>query len=129
MTNSKYTSRQFYNDILEGTAITDTMKNFAKAAIAKMDEKNEKRKNGSNPTAKQKANAEIAKKILATMTPDTVLTSKSVMAEFGFDTSQAATGILSSMVNAGQVERFDYSPTGKKKDQCKGYRLPTTPEE
>ena len=66
MANStKKTQRDFYNEILNGYALTDEQKEFIKGRIAQLDKKSTSSK--GKETATQKANAELKDKILAEM--------------------------------------------------------------
>ena len=66
MANStKKTQRDFYNEILNGYALTDEQKEFIKSRIAQLDKKATSGK--GKETATQKANAELKDKILAEM--------------------------------------------------------------
>ena len=59
------TIREFYKGIIDSAA-SDELKDFATAALAKMDEKNEKRRN--TPTKAQKENEPLKAEILAVLT-------------------------------------------------------------
>ena len=63
------TNREFYTNIANGN-ITEAEKEFALAAIAKMDETNEKRKNKTSPKEKEKAaeNAKFDELVLGVLT-------------------------------------------------------------
>ena len=66
MANStKKTQRDFYNEILNGYALTDEQKEFIKGRIAQLDKKASS--SSGKQTATQKANAELKDKILAEM--------------------------------------------------------------
>ena len=66
MANStKKTQRDFYNEILNGYALTDEQREFIKGRIAQLDKKSTSSK--GKETATQKANAELKDKILAEM--------------------------------------------------------------
>ena len=63
------TNREFFTNIANGN-ITEAEKEFALAAIAKMDETNEKRKNKTSPKEKEKAaeNAKFDELVLGVLT-------------------------------------------------------------
>ena len=66
MANStKKTQRDFYNEILNGYALTDEQKEFIKGRIAQLDKKASS--SSGKQTATQKANADLKEKILAEM--------------------------------------------------------------
>jgi len=120
MANTKYTSRDFYNDVIEGR-ITDTVINYAKSAIKKMDEKNNARK--GSLTESQKANAQTKDSILAAIQaePNKRFTAKVIADMFDMSSTQRATALLMQMVKDELVKVEDFTPSGKKKDMVKGY--------
>lgn len=63
MANEKYTVRDFLNSILANEAVSDIDKGMATAMLAKLDERNEKRKN--TPSKAQVANEPVKAAILA----------------------------------------------------------------
>lgn len=66
MANStKKTQKDFYNEILNGYALTDEQKEFIKGRIAQLDKKASS--SSGKQTATQKANADLKDKILAEM--------------------------------------------------------------
>ena len=67
MANStKKTQRDFYNEILNGYALTKEQREFIEGRIAQLDKKSTS--SSGKQTATQKANAELKDKILAEMT-------------------------------------------------------------
>lgn len=54
MANEKYTFRAFLNDVIAGN-VTDEVKKYAEAEVAKLDARNEKRKGAESKTAKENA--------------------------------------------------------------------------
>ena len=86
MANStKKTQRDFYNEILNGYALTDEQKEFIKGRIAQLDKKSTSSK--GKETATQKANAELKDKILAEMESDKAYTISDMLKNlecFGF---------------------------------------------
>lgn len=122
------TSREFYNAIATGGDITEAMQDYAKAAIKAMDEKNKARRENQSPN--QKANTELAEKILAFMERDKVYTAKELATAFGVSTQKIG-GVLGKTVDKELVPRVegleiipDFIPEGgKAKDKCKGYTL------
>ena len=118
MANTKYTSRNFYTDVMNGN-ITEQVKEYARESIKKMDEKNANR--SSTMTASQKANAQTKSEILAYMVPDEIYTAKGIAEKFVMSSTQRASTLLGQMVASGDISVKDYTPTGKKKDTVKGY--------
>ena len=113
------TNREFYTNIANGT-ITEVEKEFALAAIAKMDETNEKRKNKPSKTAE--ANAPIIASLTAALTSDPQ-TAADLAVAVGIST-QKASSLLRQIVASGVAVATDISVP--KKGKCKGYFLAPT---
>lgn len=118
MDKNEMTKRDFYTAIVEGN-VTDEVKEFAKAAIAKLDAVNEKRRN--TPTKAQKENAELVDKLVNEILGDVAKTAVDIAAEFGTMTHQKATAIAKAAVNAGLAKVEDVKVAGK--GTMKGYVL------
>ena len=116
------TNREFFTNIANGT-VTDTEKEFALAAIAKMDETNEKRKNKPSKTAE--ANAPILASLTNALTSDPQ-TAADLAVAVGIST-QKASSLLRQLVTAGVAVSTDISVP--KKGKCKGYSLAPTDAE
>lgn len=114
------TNREFYTNIANGT-ITEAEKEFALAAIAKMDETNEKRKNKTSPKDAEKAAADavIRENIFALITAEPQ-TASELGAQVGVSTPKA-TAELRKLVADGRVEKTDIKVP--KRGVCKGYFL------
>ena len=114
------TNREFFTNIANGN-VTDTEKEFALAAIAKMDETNEKRKNKVSPKDKEKAEADakVRAEIFALITSDPQ-TAADLGAQVGVSTPKA-TAELRKLVAEGKVVSADIKVP--KKGTCKGYSL------
>ena len=110
------TNREFFTNIANGT-ITDVEKEFALAAIAKMDETNEKRKNKPSKTAE--ANAPILASLTNALTSDPQ-TAADLAVAVGIST-QKASSLLRQLVTAGVAVSTDIKVP--KKGTCKGYSL------
>lgn len=117
------TNREFYTNIVNGT-VTEAEKEFALAAIAKMDETNEKRKNKTSPKDAEKAAADavVRENIFALLTADPQ-TAANLGVKVGVSTSKA-TAELRKLVAEGRIEKTDIKVP--KKGTCKGYFIPTT---
>lgn len=117
------TNREFYTNIANGN-ITEAEKEFALAAIAKMDETNEKRKNKTSPKDAEKAaeDAKIRESIFALITSDPQ-TAADLGAQVGVSTPKA-TAELRKLVADSRVCKADISVP--KKGKCKGYFLAPT---
>lgn len=110
------TNREFYTNIANGT-ITEAEKEFALAAIAKMDETNEKRKNKPSKTAE--ANAPILASLTNALTSDPQ-TAADLAVAVGVST-QKASSLLRQLVTSGVAVSTDIKVP--KKGTCKGYTL------
>jgi Fic family protein len=117
------TNREFYTNIANGT-ITDAEKEFALAAIAKMDETNEKRKNKTSPKEAEKAAADAVTRenIFNVLTADPQ-TEGDIAAQVGVSGAKARAE-LRKLVDEGRVSKTDIKVP--KKGVCKGYFIPAT---
>ena len=115
------TNREFYTNIANGT-ITEAEKEFALAAIAKMDATNEARKNKTSPKDAEKAAADAAvrESIFALLTAEPQ-TASDLGAQVGVSTPKA-TAELRKLVAEGRVEKTDVKVP--KKGTVKGYFIP-----
>ena len=114
------TNREFYTNIANGN-ITEAEKEFALAAIAKMDETNEKRKNKVSPKEQEKQNemAVLRESIFAVITNDPQ-TEADIAAAVGV-TGAKARPQLRKLVTEGKIVSTDIKVP--KKGTCKGYAL------
>ena len=114
------TNREFYTNIANGT-ITEAEKEFALAAIAKLDATNEKRKNKTSPkdAEKQAEMAALRESIFAVITNDPQ-TEADIAAQVGV-TGAKARAQLRKLVDEGRVVSADIKVP--KKGTCKGYSL------
>lgn len=67
MAATKMTERMAWTEVLKIEGITDELKTFAEGRIAKLDEKNEKRKTSEKAVAKAKVDETLATAILAVL--------------------------------------------------------------
>lgn len=119
MANTNFTSREFYNAIIEGN-VTDEVIEFAKHQLTKLDEKNEKRRNGLSKN--QKNNEDIKTVLLATLERDrTYLASEVVGLVDGITSTQKASALLRQLVENGNLTCEEVKITGKGK--VKGYKV------
>jgi Fic family protein len=114
------TNREFFTNIANGT-ITETEKEFALAAIAKLDATNEKRKNKTSPkeAEKQAADAVVREQIAGVLTSDPQ-TAADIAVAVGIST-QKASAQLRKLVADGVAIATDIKVP--KKGTCKGYSL------
>ena len=117
------TNREFFTNIANGT-ITEAEKEFALAAIAKMDATNEARKNKVSPKEQEKQ-AEMAvlrEQIYGVLTNDPQ-TEGDIAIAVGV-TGAKARAQLRKLVDEGKAVKSDIKVP--KKGMCKGYALATT---
>lgn len=119
------TNREFYTNIANGT-VTEAEKEFALAAIAKMDATNEARKNKTSPKDAEKAAADavVRENIFAILTAEPQ-TASDLGAQVGVSTPKA-TAELRKLVAEGRVEKTDIKVP--KKGTVKGYFIPAVDE-
>jgi hypothetical protein len=109
MANStKKTQRDFYNEILNGYALTDEQREFIEGRIAQLDKKATSSK--GKETATQKANAELKDKILAEMTEGRGYTISEMLKEFECCaelSNQKVSAVMKQLVDAHLVVRTE----------------------
>ena len=117
------TNREFYTNIANGN-VTEAEKEFALAAIAKLDETNEKRKNKTSPKEAEKAAADavIRENVFNVLTADPQ-TEGDIAAQVGV-TGAKARAELRKLVDEGRVAKADIKVP--KKGTCKGYFISAT---
>lgn len=93
------TNREFFNAVIAGN-VTEAEVEFAKAALAKIDEKNEKRKGTLNKN--QKANEGLKETIIGLFAENEVLTAKTVGEALEVST-QKASALLRQLAQAGVI--------------------------
>lgn len=104
------TIREFYKGIIDSTA-SDELKDFATAALAKMDEKNEKRRN--TPTKAQRENEPLKAELLTAL-----MKGARTAAELGVELSlstQKVSALCRALVAEGKVTVTDIKVKGKGK--------------
>lgn len=112
------TNRDFYNAVINGT-IGDDEVNFAKAAIEKLDARNENRK--SKPSKTALANEPIKASLLTYIT-EQPQTAAELAAKVDISTAKAS-ALLLQLVNEKAVAKTEVKIVGKGK--VNGYCLPT----
>ena len=108
MANVKYTSRNFYTDVMNGN-ITEQVKEYARESIKKMDEKNANRAKSQTPS--QKANEVIKTEIAAFLEEHadegfTVSDLLKAVPVLEGDSNQHASALLRQLVQAGVVAKY-----------------------
>ena len=117
MANVKMTERDFYNKVIAHEGIPSDIKEYAMEGIAKLDAKNEKRKN--TPTKEQLANEGLKENILALL-GDKPMVASEVGASLGIST-QKASALCQLLVKEGKVSVTDIKV--KNKGAVKQYSL------
>ena len=117
---NEMTMREFLNAVIAIEGVSENLVTFAEKEIAKMDEKNAKRKEKLTPN--QEANEAIKAQFLATATAGETYTAAGVAETFGIKV-QKASAILGALAKAGKLNKIeDYKAEGAK-SKCIGYTL------
>jgi predicted HTH transcriptional regulator len=114
------TEREFLNKVLATEGISDEMKGYATEGIAKLDARNDKRKN--TQTKAQKENAETMKSIVATLTEKGKMVASEIATALGIST-QKASALCKLLVNDGTLTVGEVKV--KNKGAVKQYSLAT----
>ena len=109
------TKREFLTKVTEGT-ITDEMKEFAKAEIAKLDA--ELAKAAEKRAAKKAENAPLAEALQAILTDEPITASQIAEAVEGINNVSKATVIAKILVDSGVASVTDVKVKGR---AVKGY--------
>ena len=117
------TNREFYTAIMNGT-MTDEVKNHAAEAIAKLDERNQKR--SSKPSKTQLENEPVKTAIIDYLTVHGGAVAADIAAEVDI-TTQKASALCRQLVESGRltVEEVKIPKKGK----CKKYSVVTSGED
>lgn len=105
------TQREFYNAIVNADVATE-IKDFATAAIAKLDARNEARKTKVSP--KKEANEALKAKIVETAEANVQYTSATIGADFDISTAKAAQ-LMTQLVKEGKFVKTEVKIKGKGK--------------
>lgn len=114
------TQREFFTAVISAN-ISDSITEYATSAIAKIDEKNAKRK--STGTATQKANVAIKEAIVSAMEAGETYTASAIVALGieGVTSTQKVSALMKQIAETGKVVVSEVKITGKGK--VKGYTL------
>ena len=115
------TNRDFLTLVSNG-AINEEVKAFAKEQIAKLDEKNEKRKVSKSALAHKSENDGFKNAILAALADGKVWVAATLAAKLGVST-QKVSALAKQLADNGEIVVSDVKIQGKGK--VKGYALPT----
>lgn len=120
------TYRDFYTAVVAAN-VSDELTEFATNALAKLDEKNAKKRESTSP--KQAANEEIKTKILETLAaePERVFFAKELADTFETNT-QHISALLKQLVDTGKVIKHE-KVKDTKKNYVRGYQFAATDEE
>ena len=116
------TNRDFLTLVSNGT-INDEVKAFAKEQIAKLDEKNEKRKVSKSALAHKSENEDFKNAILAALADGKVWIAATLADKLGVST-QKISALAKQLVETKQIVASEVKIPNKGK--VKGYALPTT---
>ena len=116
------TNREFFTSIINGD-ITDEVVNFAKASIAALDTKNEKRKTSPSAIKAQTERDNFRALVLSILT-DKLQTSAQITAQIGDPEISVAkvTAALTALVKSDMARVEEFKPNGKGR-KVNGYAL------
>ena len=122
---SKFTERNAWEEVLTLETASETLKTFAVERIAKLDEKNEKRKNSEKTLAKQAADAELREAMVSVMEAGKTYTAAelgiALTAATGTEVSNMkASSLAKTLSEAGTLIQGETRYNGRK---VKGYTL------
>lgn len=115
------TNREFYNAVANAENLSDELRQFAEDAIAKLDAKNEKRRNSISP--KQAENIELSQKILEYLKGVEEFTAASVIGESLGLTPSKASSLCGKLVADGKLAVEKIKSTSKSGGKINGYKL------
>lgn len=118
------TNREFFEAIVNANEVNDELKEFAAAAIEKLDATNEARRkaNDEKKAEKEAEKAPIREAVLACIDAEVPKTASTLIEEAGVDIKpQAVPALLKPLVEAGVVAKTEIKVTGKGK--VRGYVL------
>jgi len=113
------TNREFFIAVSENESVANDLRDFAKAQIAKLDARNEKRAN--TPTKTQIANEPLKANIVAYLgTVDYALASD-LVEECGLKSTQQASALCRQLVDNGKLTAEEIKVKGR--GTLKAYKL------
>ena len=114
------TYRDFYTAVSKAN-VSEDIAAFAVEALAKLDKKNEAKRNSTSPN--QKANEDFKTDILADMeaNPNKVYTAKEIADKFAVST-QKVSALLKQLVDTGKIVKYDKIKDSKG-NKVKGYQF------
>jgi hypothetical protein len=124
--NKAMTTREFYTAVINANVAEDVTK-FAENALAKLDEKNAKRKAEGSKTAKE--NVAIKANLVAAMEKGVTYTAAELFAlgVEGVTSTQKASALIRQVVKTGEAVESEIKIKGKGK--VKGYTLVTSEDD
>jgi predicted HTH transcriptional regulator len=115
MTNAKMTEREFYTKVMALEGVTDEIKAYAEAGIAKLDEKNAKRKN--TETKAQRENKVLMGQVLETIEANGSMVASEVASVLEVST-QKASALCVLLVKEGKLKVTDKKVKNKGAVKC-----------
>lgn len=107
------TNREFLTSIVGIEGINEEIKTFAEQSLAKLDERNSKRRTTLSPT--QKENEEIKAKILDFLTVNEKKSASEVAIALELSSTSKASALLRQLVDSNKVVATDEKVKGKGK--------------
>ena len=112
-TTSKLTERNAWEEVLTLETASEILKNFAAERIAKLDEKNEKRKNSEAAVAKREADAVARETMLSVMEAGKIYVASELGTLVGVTTMKASS-LAGDLTKEGKLVQSDVRSNGRK---------------
>ena len=116
---SKFTERHAWEEVANLATVSEELKAFAVARLAKLDEKNDKRKNSEAAVAKREADASARETMLSTMEVGKTYVASELGIMVGVTTMKASS-LAGDLTKEGKLVQSDVRSNGRK---MKGYTL------
>ncbi len=116
---SKFTERNAWEEVANLETASEELKAFAVARLAKLDEKNDKRKNSEAAVAKREADATLRETIVASLEAGKIYTAAELGALIGVGTMKASSLAL-DLVKENKLVQSETRSNGRK---VKAYSL------
>jgi hypothetical protein len=123
MANKDMTAREFYTAVIALANVPTALSDYAKSAIAKLDEKNANRKVSKSALAHKAENDDVKGAILAALSDGKVWVAATLSAKVGVST-QKISALTRQLADDGKIVVSDVKIQGKGK--VKGYALADT---
>lgn len=116
---SKFTERNAWEEVANLETASEELKAFAVARLAKLDEKNDKRKNSEAAVAKREADATLRETLVASLEAGKIYTAAQLGALIGVGTMKASSLAL-DLVKENKLVQSETRSNGRK---VKAYSL------